>query len=595
MDDQGEVEALVFALEDVTLRKCAEVELEKYRNHLEALVQEQTRELELANARLQADIAKRERAEQKRLELEDMLTKIADTAPGVMCSFRLRPDGAVCFPYASPAIKDIYGITPEDLKEDAASMFALIHPDDAGRLDDSIAESAQSRLPWHAEYRVRHPTKGEIWVEGHSVPEVESDGSILWYGFIHDITERKRAEEALKAMDRRKNEFLAMLGHELRNPLAPIRNAVQILKTLNSPDPTVEWSRNVIDRQVSHMARLLDDLLDIARIMQNKIKLKNERFELSEIVESAVETCRPLIESRRQDLTISPPAMPQWLEGDRVRLAQVLSNLLNNAAKYTGEGGKIWLSAAREGAWGVISIQDTGTGITPEILPHIFDLFTQADRSLAHAQGGLGIGLTLVRRLVEMHGGTVTASSAGIGEGSEFTVRLPLLPDDPPAATLAPRNFSPSPSTLRILIVDDFADVAESLAVLLRSLGHKVDTAGCGMDAIEHAPIFRPDVVLLDIGLPDLDGFEVARRLRGLPETQQVVLVALTGYGQPEDHERSQAAGFDRHLLKPVDPEVLSDLLASVPGVHPTLAVESKTEDLALDPPRPSNRPLGNV
>ena len=311
------------------------------------------------------------------------------------------------------------------------------------------------------------------------------------------------------------------------------------------------------------MAQLLDDLLDIARIMQGKITLKTERFELSDIVNNAIETCLPLIESRGQELIISQTMTPQWIEGDRVRLAQVLSNLLNNAAKYTSEGGKITLSVMREDCNAVIEVRDTGIGISPDILPQIFELFIQADQSLAHSQGGLGIGLTLVRQLVEIHGGTVTASSPGIDQGSSFTVRLPALSMQPFDTGSAVTEAKLTMPKLRIMVVDDYADAAESLMMLLQAEGHEVEIADCGTKAIEKAQFFQPQVVLLDIGLPDLDGYEVARRLRALPETRDAILIALTGYGQAEDIERSKSAGFNHHLLKPLDYNKLSALLTS--------------------------------
>jgi len=404
---------------------------------------------------------------------------------------------------------------------------------------------------------------GLVWAEMRSSP-LEWDGQPGYVIALRDITERKRAEEALRLADRRKDEFLAMLAHELRNPLAPIRNAVQLLKMQETTDPKLVLSCNIIDRQVTHMARLLDDLLDVARIMQGKISLKLECFELTDIVNNAIETNRPLIESRRQELTISQASTPQWIEGDRIRLAQVLSNLLNNAAKYTGEGGKITLTVIRENSDAVIEVRDTGIGIAPDILPHIFDLFIQADHSLAHSQGGLGIGLTLVRQLVEIHGGTITAASAGIGQGSAFTVRLPTLSMDASAAKSALTESVLPTSKFRILVVDDYADAAESLTMLLQAEGHEVEMADCGIKAIERAQEFHPQVVLLDIGLPDLDGYEVAKRLRALPEFRDAFLIALTGYGQTEDRELSKSAGFNHHLLKPLKFEELSSLLMSL-------------------------------
>jgi CheY-like chemotaxis protein len=296
--------------------------------------------------------------------------------------------------------------------------------------------------------------------------------------------------------------------------------------------------------------------------MQGKITLNLECFELTSIVNDAIETTRALIESRAQELIILKTAAPLWVEGDRVRLAQVLYNLLNNAAKYTGEGGKINLSIMREGADAVIEVRDAGIGIAPDILPQIFELFIQADQSLAHSQGGLGIGLTLVRQLVEIHGGTITAASPGIGQGSTFTVRLPAVSMESSTIESATKSALPV-SKFRILIVDDYADAAESMAMLLQMEGHDVETADCGLTAIERAKVFHPQVVLLDIGLPDIDGYEVAKRLRLLPETQDAMLIALTGYGRAEDRERSQSAGFNHHLLKPVGLGTLSALLTS--------------------------------
>jgi len=380
-----------------------------------------------------------------------------------------------------------------------------------------------------------------------------------------DVTGRKRAAETLQETHRRKDEFLAMLAHELRNPLAPICNAVQVLRKIDRVNPTANWGYDVIDRQVQHMARLLDDLLDTARIMQGKIILKNQRVNLGDVIICAVESCRPFIESKKHRLAISLPAEPLWLEGDALRLEQVLMNLLNNAAKYMQEGGNIRLSVEREGDWALVRVEDSGIGIATELLPHVFDIFIQADRSLAHAQGGLGLGLNLVQRLVDLHGGSVTAASAGPDLGSEFTVRLPLLPAEyMPAASageLKPAGYFEAAPSLRILVVDDNIDGAESLAVLLRLSGHEVMAAACGMDALAISADFRPQIVILDIGLPDIDGYEVARRLRKLPEALNAKLIAVTGYGQDEDREHSRRAGFDYHFLKPVNFHTINEIL----------------------------------
>ncbi|MGZ5027001.1 MAG: PAS domain S-box protein [Methylobacter sp.] len=452
-------------------------------------------------------------------------------------------------------VENLIGLTNEDVNPhtDEVAQF--------NREDIEVLSTGKTKII--PEEKVTHADGTAHWYSTVKIPLFDENDCSHLLGVATDITERKRAEEALRLTDRRKDEFLAMLAHELRNPLAPIRNAVQLLKMQKSTNSQLTWSTDVIDRQVNHMVRLLDDLLDVARIMQGKIRLEIERFELNDIINNAVETSRPLIESRRQELTISQNTPPQWLLGDRVRLAQVLSNLLNNAAKYTNEGGKIMLNVMREDTHAMIEVKDTGIGIAPDILPRIFDLFSQADHSLIYSQGGLGIGLTLVRQLVEIHGGTVTAASGGTGQGSTFTVRLPALPVSISSTeTESSELILPAPK-LRILVVDDYIDAAESLMMLLQAKGHDVEIADCGMKALEKAHTFRPQVVVLDIGLPDLDGYEIAKRLRTIPETRDATLIALSGHGQTENN-RSQSAGFNHYLLKPLNFDQLSALLASL-------------------------------
>jgi signal transduction histidine kinase/DNA-binding response OmpR family regulator len=367
----------------------------------------------------------------------------------------------------------------------------------------------------------------------------------------------------IQASDRRKNEFLAMLAHELRNPLAPIRNACQILRLAAPDQPDLRSAADMIDRQVQHLARLVDDLIDIARITQGKIQLQTEAVDVATVVQRAVDSVQPIMEARTQELSLNLPPTPLWVNADPVRLAQVLGNLLNNAAKYTQEGGRIWLAATCEGGQAVFRIRDNGVGIPADMLAGIFELFTQVDRSLDRSQGGLGIGLTLVKRLVELHGGTVTAFSAGADQGSEFVVRLPALAATPAdlASNRAGGKPTPAPAR-RVLIVDDHVDAANSLATLLRLHGHEVHLAHHGRTALEAATKFRPEVVLLDIGLPEMDGYEVARRLRQEMGLKDVAIAALTGYGQDEDRRRSQVAGIDVHLVKPVNLETLYKLLA---------------------------------
>ena len=411
----------------------------------------------------------------------------------------------------------------------------------------------------------------------NAAPVRDAQGAIIAGVAVEiDITERRRAEEAVREAneklaeaDRRKDEFLAMLAHELRNPLAPIRNAVQIMRIAGSGDPVLQRQRAIVDRQVTHMARLLDDLLDVSRVTRGKITLQRRTLGVKEVLLHALETARPMIDARHHTLHFTPPPDDLCVEGDGDRLAQVVGNLLTNAAKYTEEGGEIWLEATRIEGEALISVRDTGMGIAPEMLGRVFDLFAQADRTLDRSQGGLGIGLTMVRRLAEMHGGTVDVCSEGLGKGAIFVVRLPALPaeeaeEEAPAPALAPDGKGPEAApSCRVLVVDDVADSAASLAELLEIWSHKTRVACDGASALKAAESFRPNVALLDIGMPGMDGFELARRLRA-EHGREIFLVALTGYGQSQDREATQEAGFDAHLVKPVDLNVLSELLAKV-------------------------------
>lgn len=369
----------------------------------------------------------------------------------------------------------------------------------------------------------------------------------------------------LRETDRRKDEFLATLAHELRNPLAPVRNAVQILRLKGPAAPELEWCREVIDRQMAQMTHLIDDLLDVSRITRNKLELRKGRVHLEGVVQGAIETSRPLIETMSHQLVVSLPTQPVLLDADVTRLAQAFSNLLHNAAKYTERGGQIWLRAERQGSDVVVTVQDTGVGIPGDQLPRIFEIFAQVDRSLERSQGGLGIGLTLVKQIVEMHGGSVQARSDGAGKGSEFIVRLPVLIEMAPAdsrATAAGYGPELADGRLRILVVDDNRDAADSLSIMLKVMGNELRTAYDGEQAVATAAQFRPDVILLDIGLPKLNGYETARAIRQEPWGKQMILIALTGWGQDQDRQLSQDAGFDQHLVKPADPAALTKLLA---------------------------------
>ena len=379
------------------------------------------------------------------------------------------------------------------------------------------------------------------------------------------------AQDALRDVNRRKDEFLALLAHELRNPLAPIRNAAQLLAGKRSGTPDARWIRDVIERQVGHLVRLVDDLLDVSRISRDRLELRKQTIALASIVDAALETSRPMVERYGHTLSIALPAAPVHLHGDLVRLAQVLTNLITNAAKYTEPGGRIGFGAEVVAEAGtrsvVIKVSDNGTGIPAEKLPHLFDLFFQIDSSFTREGGGLGVGLALVRRLVEMHGGTVSAHSAGPGEGSEFVVRLPVLSEADVQSALAPQPARAPTDVLapqRILLVDDNRDAVDALATLLRLEGHDVHVANDGEDGVRQAATLAPDAVLLDIGMPKVDGYEACRRIRDQAAGRHVAIIALTGFGQAQDRRRAHDAGFDAHFVKPVDLATLLQRLGTL-------------------------------
>jgi signal transduction histidine kinase/ActR/RegA family two-component response regulator len=386
----------------------------------------------------------------------------------------------------------------------------------------------------------------------------------LYWNLKREIAKTREAEEKLQDASRRKDEFLAMLSHELRNPLAPIRNAVEVVRRVQPTDPRLAWARDVVDRQVRHLAGLVDELLDVSRITQGKISLKKEPVELGKAIAQAIETVRSLVEARNQQLHTNLATTPIWIGGDFGRLAQIVANLLNNAAKYTAEGGRIELSTSAADGKATIVVRDNGIGIDHELLPRVFDLFTQGARSLDRSLGGLGVGLTVVHRLVELHQGRVEVSSEGVGKGSQFKVILPCITEvgHQGREEELPAWEGPPVGGRRVLVVDDNVDAAESVAVFLRMEGHEVKSVTDGYEALHSAQVFAPQVVILDIGLPGINGYEVARRMRELPQTKGALLIALTGYGQKEDAQLAAEAGFHHHFVKPTDPRAIQAAIA---------------------------------
>jgi PAS domain S-box-containing protein len=452
---------------------------------------------------------------------------------------------------------------------DLAAMLSHVHPDDRERVRAAFAHSFATRSGLAVECRVTWPDDSVHWIEMQGGPYVDraGGGRVRYLGIVSDVTARKHAEAALRDADARKDEFLATLAHELRNPLAPIRNAVQIMH-LSRDEAMHRNARTIIERQLRQMVHLVDDLLDVSRISQGKVELRRETVDLSTIVATAIETSRPLIDAGHHELTVTlAPPRSLMVDGDVTRLCQILANLLNNAAKYTPDGGRIAVLMERDGAHASITVRDSGIGIARDMLPRVFDMFSQVDRSMERSQGGLGIGLALVKRLVEMHGGSVRAASDGLDRGCTFVVRLPLIAPAAAATPAAPHALEAGPANdLRVLVVDDNVDSAESLAQVLRLLGYQARTGHDGLEAVEIARAWRPAVVLLDLGMPGMNGFDTARALRALPEWQPGTLIALSGWGQHEDRRRSREAGFDHHFVKPVDVDALVETLRIAGG-----------------------------
>jgi PAS domain S-box-containing protein len=502
----------------------------------------------------------------KRSEQRYSLT--ADAVDGIIYDLDVRTGNT----RRSEGLFEVVGYHPDEVPPTADWWDEQIHPDDLPRVNGehqlAVATGADRFV---TTYRVRHKDGRWLHVMDRALFERNAaDKVVRILGCAVDISEQKQAEETLREDDRRKDEFLATLAHELRNPLAPLRNALEVMRLDPGNLEMFAHLNEIMERQLGHLVRLVDDLLDVSRITRGKIELRSERIDVAKVVESALETSRPLIEAENHQLSVLLPGHPVFVMGDLTRLAQVVSNLLNNSAKYTPPHGQIGLTVEANGGELLIRVRDNGLGIPPTMLPRVFNMFTQVERTRDHAQGGLGIGLTLVRRLVEMHKGRVEAFSEGSNKGSEFVIHLPLAPvssEDFRSDGAADTHLQDGAvrSRLRVLVVDDNLDSLTSLAMLLRMSGDEVRTATDGAAALDVAKAFRPEVVLLDLGLPGMDGYEVGRRIRKMPEARSAVLVAQTGWGQDEDRRRSAEAGFNAHLVKPVDPAELQRILASLP------------------------------
>jgi PAS domain S-box-containing protein len=472
----------------------------------------------------------------------------------------------------NPEAYRIFGRQPGDEKLTLETFTERhLHPDDAARVRVALDEAMRPGERFHVVFRLRRLPDAWRWVEIAGLFLHEGAQPTHLIGVIADITERKELEDSLRKMahdlseaDQRKDEFLATLAHELRNPLAPIRNGIELLKRQEQGNAEALAVVGVMERQMKHMVRLVDDLIDVSRITRDKLELRRQLLDLGQVLRTAIEACQPLIESKGHHLALTLPPVQVALEADATRLVQVFSNLLNNAVKYTEPGGHLGISAERHGAEVVVVVTDDGSGIPTAMLPRVFEMFTQLDRTLERSQGGLGIGLSMVKRLVEMHGGSISLHSDGVGRGTRVEVRLPaaLTPPPPPWAG-ADAHVHPMISR-RVVVADDNRDAAESLGKVLELMGHEVRVAFDGVEAVEAVTAFDPDLVMLDIGMPVMTGHEACRRIRELPDRRDRVIIAVTGWGQDEDRLRSQEAGFDLHLTKPLDPAALEAVIAGL-------------------------------
>jgi PAS domain S-box-containing protein len=472
--------------------------------------------------------------------------------------------------WCSPELEQLTGFTQGALANTATDFYQLIHAEDRAAFMAELDKSVETKSSYEIQFRLQHINGNWLTMEGRGHATYSKKGEALSiFGIVIDISERKATEEQLLELnkqlsisDRRKDEFLATLAHELRNPLAPMRNVLEIMRLKENDDPFLRWSRDVIERHVSQMTHLVDDLMEASRISQGRLQLRKQQIDLCEVIQHAIEASQALMQDAKHQFTLTKPDHPVVVDADATRVIQIISNLLTNAAKYTPQGGSIYLTLMQENGEAILSVRDTGIGIPADQLTNVFTMFSQLTPALERSQGGLGIGLSLVQGLVTLHGGTITAHSEGAGKGSEFIVRLPVSL----GAGSSIREEKKSPpievTSKRILIVDDNIDAAESLALLLQITGHETHGAHDGIKGLAAAETFLPDFILLDIGLPDINGYEVARRIRQQPWGEKICLIAATGWGQDKDKALAEEAGFDYHLTKPINFQELGQLLS---------------------------------